>query len=94
MRLTLDNIGSSDPYMYTDEEGYITRIKCDVTNMHIKSHNKPGLARYAVIDERRNNVKWVKKGECTWGIGGARLFGNKVRRGDIAPILILDPTAS
>jgi len=68
MRLTLDNNG--DPYaikyMYTDEEGNITS---DATNMHIKSHNKPGLARYAVIDERCYNVKWVKKGECTWGIG-------------------------
>jgi len=73
MRLTLDNTGSNDPYtikyMYADEEGYITRIKCDATNMHIKGHNKLGLARYAVIDERRHNVKWVKKGECTWGIG-------------------------
>jgi len=61
MRLTLDNTGSNDPYtikyMYTDEERNITRIKCDATNMHIKSHNKPGLARYAVIDKRRYNVK-------------------------------------
>jgi hypothetical protein len=55
--------------MYSDEEGNTTRIKCDATKMHFKSHNHPGLARYAVIDRRRYNVKWVKNGACTWGIG-------------------------
>jgi hypothetical protein len=29
--------------------------------------NQPGLGRYAVIDERLSNVKFVKKGVGTWG---------------------------
>jgi hypothetical protein len=72
-RLTLDRTDSTDPYlikyMYRDETtGSTTQIKCDATKMHFKSHNHPGLARYAVIDKRRCNVKWVKSGACTWGI--------------------------
>ena len=72
-RLMLDRTGSTDQYMikymYMDEaSGNVTRIKCDATKMHFKSHNHPGLARYAVIDRRRCNVKWVKKGVSTWGI--------------------------
>jgi hypothetical protein len=36
--------------------------------MDLKGHNKPGLARYAVIHPRFNNVKFVKKGVETWGL--------------------------
>jgi len=66
-------MGSTDQYlikyMYKDEtSGHLTRIKCDATKMENKGHNQPGLARYAVIDRRRCNVKWVKKGVSTWGI--------------------------
>jgi hypothetical protein len=66
-------MGSTDQYlikyMYKDgTSGHITRIKCDATKMDFKSHNHPGLTRYAVIDRRRCNVKWVKKCVSTWGI--------------------------
>jgi len=72
-RLTLDRTGSTDHYlinyMYMDEApGHITRIKCDATKIHFKGHKHPGLARYALIDRRRCNVKWVKKGVSIWGI--------------------------
>ena len=49
----LDHIASEDPYivkyMYEDLVNR-TRIKYDAMKMHFKSHNRPGLARYAVID--------------------------------------------
>ena len=73
VRLTLDRTGSTDPYiikyMYIDEASENTaRIKCNAAKMHFKSHNHPVLARYAVVDKCHCNVKWVKKGVCTWGI--------------------------
>jgi hypothetical protein len=54
-RLTSD---STDQVLYRDETTG-TPTKCDATKMHFKSHNHPGLARYAVIDKRGCNVKWV-----------------------------------
>jgi hypothetical protein len=54
-------------YIYHDEEGNTIRIKCDATTIDVKSRNKPGLARYAVVHPPSNNVKFVKKGKRTWG---------------------------
>ena len=54
-------------YIYHDEEGNTIRIKCDATKIDVKSRNKPGLARYAIVYPPSNNVKFVKRGKGTWG---------------------------
>ena len=72
VRLTLGLTPVDDPYMikyiYHDKEGNTIRIKCDATKIGIKSRNKPGLARYAVVHPPSNNVNFVQRGEGTWGI--------------------------
>ena len=54
-------------YIYHDEEGNTIRIKCDATKIDVKSRNKPGLARYAIVYPPSNNVKFIKRGKGTWG---------------------------
>ena len=72
MCLTLDHGLVDDAYMikyrYHDEHGNATQIKCDATTIDLNGHKRVGLARYAVIHPRLNNVKFVKKGMSTWGI--------------------------
>jgi len=71
VRLTLGRTLVDDPYMikyiYHDEEGNTIRIKCDATKIDVKSRNKPGLARYAIVYPPSNNVKFIKRGKGTWG---------------------------
>lgn len=45
-------------YEFEDETGEPVRLKCDATEIIPKGNNYPGLARYAVIDERRADVKF------------------------------------
>ena len=69
--LTVDSSPNDDPYVinyeFQNEDGNPIRIKCDAREMERKGFNQPGLGRYAVIDERLCNVKFVKKGVGTWG---------------------------
>ena len=45
----------------------MVRVECDATEMVPKSHNQPGLGRYAVVDPQHSNVKFGRNGVDTWG---------------------------
>jgi hypothetical protein len=76
--LTVDHKSTDDPYVikyeFRDQHGEPVRIKCDARFMvseerkkQLQGCNRPGLGRYAVINERLCNVKFVNKGVGTWG---------------------------
>jgi len=68
--LTIDPTTIHDAYViiYDDYDDCAhIRIMCDATEMDSKGLNKPGLARYAVINESRSKVVFARKGTGTWG---------------------------
>jgi len=54
-------------YEFHNEDGKPIRVKFDAREMDHRGSNQPGLGRYAVIDERLYNVKFIKKEVRTWG---------------------------
>jgi hypothetical protein len=82
--LTVDRKTFDDPYVikyeYHDADGNPVRVKCDARAMDRAGLNKPGLGRYAFIDERLCNVKFVNKGVGTWGFRVRD--GRQVHKGD------------
>ena len=69
--LTVDHLQNNDLYVikyeFQNEDGKPIQVKCDAREMDHRGSNQPRLRRYAVIDERLYNVKFVKKGVRTWG---------------------------
>ena len=55
-------------YQYLDESRIQVYIKCDATEIALRTgNNTPGLGRYIVVNPRRSNTKFVNKGARTWG---------------------------
>ena len=70
--LTIARKGIIDPYVVRYEHfdtmtGGSFEILADASIMDSDTLEKPGLGRYAVINPRRCNTKFVKSGERTWG---------------------------